>query len=361
MVLDQQELQDDLRALADLLHQQGTLLLATTTSYSFLKPLRQHAKEQLGIEHFSFMKKQCAGRAEECTEIREQLHRLGEAVRAAHARAVRKAEPSRGLKKVLLMPLKALCMPTQRAPAFVALPHGIQDSDLVSCNACTAGESGKGNRKLRDSQSNTLLQEELRKATNPQIALEVNATGLSDAHVAAAADGEKAEVVAAEKSSTPAAKDEKQESLQASGLRAKAEVQGASGEPKAGRSLTLPVASLQSTGELSYDSPPGNQVTRGSVILDEPLAAAALQASDCSTFASHLPVHDKLGAACNQAALGPRGTASSTDLQARPRRRLPHNQQLLSAPKDEGRPQVHFRGVTRCQCRTQCERPPCLT
>ena len=56
--------------------------------------------------------------------------RLVDAVKAAHTRMTKKATSGRGWGSLLLLPLKA-CMPVQRRPALVALPQGIQDSDLV--------------------------------------------------------------------------------------------------------------------------------------------------------------------------------------------------------------------------------------
>lgn len=69
---------------------------------------------------------------DEGAAIREQLHRLAEAVRAARDRMTKGAPTNLSFGQVLLAPLKALCMPTNRAPAFVALPAGIHDSDLVT-------------------------------------------------------------------------------------------------------------------------------------------------------------------------------------------------------------------------------------
>lgn len=75
-----------------------------------------------------------AGRVEEASLIQEQAVRLQEAVKAAHVRTSRRpANRSTRLRKMLLKPLKMFCTSSATSGHALALPAGIQDSDLVSC------------------------------------------------------------------------------------------------------------------------------------------------------------------------------------------------------------------------------------
>ncbi len=73
-----------------------------------------------------------AGRLEEASLIQEQVGRLQEAVKAAQVRTSRRpANRSARLRKMLLKPLKMLCYSAATSGHALALPAGIQDSDLV--------------------------------------------------------------------------------------------------------------------------------------------------------------------------------------------------------------------------------------
>lgn len=75
----------------------------------------------------------CAERQAEAATVQEQVDRLCEAVRAAQARTGRKPTGKRSrLRKMLLKPLKMLCVAAPASEHAIALPTGIQDTDLVS-------------------------------------------------------------------------------------------------------------------------------------------------------------------------------------------------------------------------------------